>query len=131
MRSSFSVVILVAALNLACRGPEGPAGATGPQGPAGPTTRLPSYCNTTAAGVGAGNAWTLSASCNAAKDIPVEGWCLATQELPTGAFLSVSSPVNWDNTSLVAGWTCTWGWTAGATQLGFTGRAEICCETPQ
>lgn len=132
MRSSFSVASLLAALTIVgCKGPEGPAGPTGAQGPAGPTTRLPSYCNSMASAVGPGNSWTLSASCNAAKDIPVEGWCMGTQELPAGAFLSVSAPVNWDNTSLVAGWTCTWAWTGGATQLPFNAKAEICCETPQ
>lgn len=133
MRSSFpSFAVLLAVATFACgKGAQGPAGPTGPQGPPGPTTRLPSYCNTMAAGVGAGNGWTLSASCNAAADMPVEGWCMATQELPAGAFLSVSAPVNWDNTSLVAGWTCTWAWSNGATQLSFNGKAEICCATPQ
>ncbi len=130
MRWYLTFAALAAAVSLGCRGPEGPTGPAGAQGPAGPTTRLADYCNTTAIGVSAGNSWTLSASCNAAADIPVEGWCMFNQEPPVGAYLSNSAPVNWDNTSLVAGWTCTWAWTAGSTPLPFQAKAEICCATP-
>jgi hypothetical protein len=131
MRSSFSFAVLAAAVTIACKGPEGPTGPAGPQGSPGPTTRLASYCNSTATTAGTANSWTLSASCNAAKDIPVEGWCMFGQEPPAGAYLSNSAPVNWDNTSLVAGWTCTWAWAAASTPLPFQAKAEICCATPQ
>ncbi len=130
MRFSPTFAVLGLVLAVACRGPEGPTGPAGPQGPTGPTTRVADYCNTTGSGVGASNSWTLSVSCNSAADIPVEGWCMFNQEPPAGAYLSNSAPVNWDNTSLVAGWTCTWAWTTGSTPLTFLAKAEICCATP-
>ncbi len=132
MRSYLMFVVLGVALSVGCRGPEGPTGPAGAQGPAGPTTRLADYCNTTAVGVTSTNTppWTVAVNCNSAADIPVEGWCIFNQEPPAGAYLSNSAPVNWDNTSLAAGWTCTWAWATGSTQVNFQGKAEICCATP-
>ncbi len=133
MRFSLLLGTLVVAAIIGCgkEGSQGPAGPTGPQGPAGPTKRLPSYCNGSLGEVNAGNSWTRSTSCNAAADIPLEGWCSEPAGVPSGAFLAVTLPVNWDNTSLVAGWSCTWAWQNGATQTPFAGDVQICCATPQ
>ncbi len=133
MRLSMFFVVVAAALTLACgkEGPQGPAGPAGAQGPAGPTNRVPSYCNGVNTSATAANSWTLSASCSAAVDIPVEGWCYEPAGLPSGAFLANSAPVNWENMSVAAGWTCTWGWQNGATTSPIPAIVEMCCATPQ
>jgi hypothetical protein len=112
----------------ACDGPTGPAG---PAGPAGPGIRRgAAYCNATSAEANVGNAWTLTASCNTAADIPLHGFCFEPAGLPAGAALVLEAPIAWDVTTGPAGWGCTWGWISG-TPTPFTGTAEICCATPE
>jgi hypothetical protein len=130
MRSLHSLIVLAAVLTIAC-GKEGAQGPAGPQGVPGPTKRLPTYCNSVLNTVSAANSWTLTASCNAATDIPVEGWCFEpSSPLPSGAFLANSTPVNWNDITKIAGWTCTWGW-QGPVGSAFSAQVEICCATPQ
>ncbi len=133
MRLSLSLAALAAALTIACgnEGPQGPTGPAGPQGAAGTDKRLASYCNGVNSQATAANSWTLTASCNAAADIPVQGWCFEPAGLPSGAFLADSAPVNWNDTTKVAGWSCTWGWQNGATTSPIPAVVEICCATPQ
>lgn len=130
MRPSPSFAVLVGVLAIACTGKEGPAGPAGQQGPAGPITRLASYCNTTAASVSSANSWTLSVACTAAADMPVEGWCMPIGQPPAGSYLATSAPVSWNDLTVPAGWTCTWGWDPAATKIAFNAQAEICCATP-
>ena len=119
------LALLASTLIVACEGPTGPAGATGPG-----LKRGAAYCNANSAEVNAGNGWSLTASCAAASDIPLEGFCVEPAGLPSGAALVLELPVAWNTTASTAGWTCTWGW-IGGTPTPFTGNAEICCATPQ
>lgn len=122
-------ILLLTALTLvACEG------STGPQGPAGPPgggSRTPSYCNGGVTTANAGNNWTITTSCNNVADIPLQGLCLEPGGLPTTAFLSESAPVNWNDTTQLAGWRCKWNWQVGAQTSDFAAQAEVCCATPQ
>ncbi len=119
------LALLASALLVGC---EGPAGKEGPAGPG--LKRGAAYCNTTSGEVNAGNGWTLTATCKASADIPLEGFCYEPAGLPSGAALVLELPLRWDTTTDLAGWTCTWSWISG-TPTPFTGTAEICCATPQ
>ncbi len=120
------VPLASALLVLGCEGP------TGPQGPPGrPYSRAASYCNGVFSSADAANSWTLTASCNAVADIPIEGWCLEPVGLPSGAFRADEGPINWNDPTKVAGWSCTWGWQVGATTSPIPAQVEICCATPQ
>lgn len=133
MRPPLFSFALATALTLACgkTGPQGPTGPTGPTGPSTINTRIASYCNEVLAPATATNSWTLSVSCNAIADIPVEGWCYEPASLPSGAFLANDAPLNWNDTTKIAGWTCTWGWDMGATTSPIAADIQICCATPQ
>ncbi len=122
------LLLLASTLVVACEGPAGKDGAPGPAGPG--LRRGAAYCNGNSAEVNAGNGWSLTASCTAAADIPLEGFCFEPAGLPSGAALVLEQPLGWDTTGGPAGWTCTWGWISG-TETPFTGTAEICCATPQ
>ena len=123
-----TILLLAAVAVSACEGSTGPQG---PAGPAGGATRTPSYCNGGIAAANSGNNWTVTASCNGAADMPLQGLCLEPGGLPADAFLSESAPVNWSDTSQVAGWRCKWSWQMGAPTAEFAAQAEVCCATPQ
>lgn len=112
---------------VACRGPAGQDGAPGPAGPG--LKRGADYCNEVT-GTVKPSASQLSAYCNAAADIPIEGWCYEPSGLPTDARLVQEFAVAWDTTTTPAGWTCGWTWT-DLTPISFTGAADICCAKPQ
>lgn len=123
---------LLCSLVLVCAACEGPRGEPGPTGPAGrfPYDRAKAYCTGGSWDLSSANNWTLTASCRAVADTPIEGWCVEPGGFPAGAYLADSQPVNWADTSAVAGWRCTWAWQNGATQVTFAGQAEICCAAP-
>ncbi len=121
-----SVLFITTLFVLGCEGP------AGPQGPAGPPySRAASYCNAVFTAADASNSWTLGASCNAIADTPIEGWCFEPAGLPSGAFRADEGPVNWNDPTKLAGWSCTWGWQVGATTSPIPAKVEICCATPQ
>ncbi len=121
-----SVFFITTLFALGCEGP------AGPQGPAGrPYSRAASYCSGVFTSADASNSWTLTASCNAIADIPIEGWCFEPAGLPSGAFRADEGPVNWNDPTKLAGWSCTWGWQVGATTSPIPAKVEICCATPQ
>jgi hypothetical protein len=123
-----SALLAVALSSLACQGSAGDQGPAGPRG--APYSRAATYCNGVFTSATAANAWTLTASCNAIADIPVEGWCFEPAGLPTTAFRSEDAPVNWNDPAQLAGWTCSWGWQGGATTSPIPAKVEICCATP-
>ncbi len=125
------VSLFVLATTLCVLGCEGKTGPQGPAGPAGSINRAASYCNGVFASADASNNWTLTASCSAVADVPIEGWCFEPDGLPIGAFRADDTPVNWNDTTKLAGWSCTWGWQVGATTSPIPAKVEICCATPQ
>lgn len=125
-RSARFATLLALALLVACRGPKGDTGTTGATGPG--FKRGAEYCNNVTGPVSDVNNMRLTASCNTAADIPVEGFCYAPAGLPAGAQLVQEIPVNWDATTPAAGWQCVWAWISG-TPAPFDGSAEICCAT--
>ncbi len=121
-------LLLAGVLLLACQGPTGKDGSAGPTGPG--FKRGADYCNNVTAPVTGSSPYSLTATCNAAADVPVEGFCYEPSGLPTGAALVLQEPLNWDVTTPAAGWRCTWAWISG-TPAPFSGSVEICCATPQ
>jgi len=130
----FSAVLTIACGKEGSAGPAGPAGAGGPAGPAGtPYDRATSYCSSSSV-VNAASNWSVSVTCANVRDIPIEGSCYAPDQ-PGNAFLAWSKPVDWSDTTKLAGWTCSWGWQPGTEpptpDYWFSGTAEICCATPK
>jgi hypothetical protein len=136
MRFTFVPLIVLTVIAAACDGSDGAPGPQGLQGdpgdPGAGLDRGQMYCLTNA-GVNLASGWSVSVVCGAA-DIPVAGSCYASDQ-PASAFLKSSRPTNWPDTTVAAGWTCTWGWEAGTEPTDpsfvFAGTAEICCATPQ
>lgn len=124
-RKCFSVVLFLSLV-----GCQGPAGHDGAPGRDGVFTRTASYCNTFASSATAGSAWSISTSCTSMTDMPLSGQCLEPEGLPPGAYLSASTPINWDVTTAIAGWRCQWAWAPVAITSDFAATAEICCARP-
>lgn len=127
------MALLISIAFTGCTGDTGPQGPQGPAGsPGNPYPRDASYC-VQSSGVTATSNWSVAVTCTHVADIPIEGWCYAS-DLPAGAFLASSVPVDWPDTTKAAGWSCTWGWQGsppGTVGFSFAGTAEICCATPQ
>lgn len=112
----------------ACGGDEGPAGPPGPAGVPGQPNRNDIYCRVANTATLAGS-MTLTASCDAATDVPLSGSC-SSGTLPAGHHLARNAPDGWDNDGAVpASWVCSWRPEVGAAIVdsipGTT--ATICC----
>lgn len=102
-------------------------GATGPEGPAGPPAdRSKLYCRTHSDGLNYPSSLSVSVRCDSETDIPWQGFCEAS-ELPTGLYLSVNDPLDWDDMSARPGWTCSWAAYGVVPSGPFGGTAGICC----
>lgn len=120
-QSLSTALALVAVMTLAgCAGERGPAGPAGP-----PADRTKLYCSYSAATLSASNL-TTSVTCKSVNDMPWTGGCEAA-DLPQGLYLEVNAPLNWEDGSKAAGWTCTWADFNGVPNLTFSANAEICC----
>jgi hypothetical protein len=128
---SVLLTIVTAAVLAGCGGSEGPQGPPGPQGPAGVPNRKAIYCRSVGDATLAGG-YTLTASCDAAADFPVEGSC-SSGTLPGNYYLGQSQPFAWDNNGASpAQWVCAWhAGTGDALVPTINGTsAWICCVPP-
>lgn len=86
------------------------------------------YCRTTSDTLNVSTGpMSVSVTCDATTDTPLSGGCWDGDDLPSGAYLSVDRPLDWDEPTAKAGWICTWGATAAPPNLDFGGAVEICC----
>lgn len=114
-----------------CGGTEGPRGAAGPTGPPGTPNRNAIYCRNAGDATLAGG-YTLTATCDAAADFPLEGAC-SSGTLPGKYYIARNEPVGWNNQGAAPGtWVCTWR--AGTNDVvvdTIAGTvAWICCVPP-
>jgi hypothetical protein len=117
--ASLSVILTLA--NVAC------GGATGPEGPPGPPTdRTKLYCRSHSEALNSLSSPSVSVRCDAVTDIPWQGACEAS-ELPTGLYLSVNAPLDWEDLGAQPGWTCAWAAYGVVPNATFGGTARICC----
>lgn len=121
LRSPQLVAMIAVTVSLACGGSTGPEG---PPGPPGDRDKL--YCRSHSEGLSVEGALSVSVRCDSVTDIPWQGACEAS-ELPTGLYLSVNAPLDWDNLSAEPGWTCAWAAYGVVPNLTFGGTARICC----
>jgi len=126
-------------LLVACGGSQGPQGPTGPQGdPGAPgatgaigatggyTSKEDVYCNTIVMPDDPAVV-EVTASCNAAADLPLEGGCMTPPSASDIALLS-SGPGAWSTFTTAAIWSCRWiRLSSGAFVNVPGGAASICC----